>query len=79
MYTHNHTHDLTDNAGWGAKSFVGIRKLQLSSKEKKLFLGTANAGEALTSPPHQCYAYAHSLSSLLNQILTWAPQFSSML
>jgi len=52
---------------------MDIRKLHLSSKEKKLFLGTANTGEALTPPPPQCYAYAHSLSNLLNQILTWVP------
>jgi len=30
---------------------MGIRKLQLSSKEKKLFLGTANTGGALTPHP----------------------------
>jgi hypothetical protein len=50
MYTCNHTHDFTNNTGWGAKSFMGIRKIHLSSKEKKLFLGTANTGEALTPP-----------------------------
>jgi hypothetical protein len=31
---------------------MGIRKLQISSKEKKLFLGTANTGEALAPPPN---------------------------
>jgi len=35
----------------GGKSIMDIRKLHLSSKEKKLFLGTANTGEALTPPP----------------------------
>jgi hypothetical protein len=34
--------------GGGTKSIIGIRKLQLSSKEKKLFSGTANNGGALT-------------------------------
>ena len=55
MYTHNYKHDLANNTGWEAKSIMGI---QLSSKKKKLFLGTANTGEALTPPP---------------QILTWTP------
>lgn len=46
-----HTTWLIDT-GWGAKSIMGIRKLQLSSKEKKIFLGT---GEALTHlPPMLC-------------------------
>jgi hypothetical protein len=57
---------LTTWLGWVAKSVMGIRKLQLSSKEKKLFLGTANTGGALNPPPPQCYAYAHNLSNLLN-------------
>jgi len=71
MDTHNHMHDLANNTWWEAKSIMGIRKLHLSSKEKKLILGTANTGGALTPP--QCYAYAHNLSNLLNQTLTWAP------
>jgi hypothetical protein len=44
-------YNFVNNTGWGAKSIMGIRKLQLSRKEKKLFLGTANTGEVLTPPP----------------------------
>ena len=55
MDTHSHTHDMANNTGWEAKSIMDIRKLQLSSKEKKLFLDTTNTGGALTPlPPMLC-------------------------
>jgi len=50
-----HTHDFANNTWWEAKSIMGIRKLQLGSKEKKLFFGTANTGGALNPlPPVLC-------------------------
>ena len=57
----------------GEQNHLWVQKTSTQQQREETILRHSKHWRGINSPPPQCYIYAHSLSSLLNQILTWAP------